>query len=635
MAPEYQDPSAPSDEVRVDAWSAKVGRERHWYNPLSWSSSSQVIEKRAFNRFADDDVPSQAKRRKVESPTGATREASQDGKCWTEEQVDVFVYVTPHLIKKRWIEYWRVDETLTEWYAFIRDVGHNAEDLASGTTIKELAKAAGLNPGSSGTGPSPGNVVRTVATGAAIAAPIVAGEAGAAAEGLTVGAAMGAGTLTEVAAVGASAVYATATTAAALGKAATTVAGQVVIPAVAITGAAVVPFVATTRAMERKVKSSEKLSEGWEFVEAYEGPETFESSVGVWRTVGPIRDCPGATEEHWTTPQPQPPLPPEPQPEPRPQPQPRTSFDWRHWWWLGGVLLVGALALVGGGLLAGGHGGTAPAAGPLMSAGSAVGPSASATSTAAASANPAPGPVGLGWTGTTVELTFADLTFGQCPTSQRAGVPPTFGGGWTMATQPGAGADVAVNMLALPTSPFAPALDGSIAPTGALHVTGDGAIESMNLSLTIPPVPAGALPAPVAVTGSAQVALHASTGDCQTGWTASGALAPPSATTTAPFTLGLALNYGHSGATSSVCLSVRSEPTQAGAPVTATISGPGVVGPSQISSTLLADGTRHGHFSIDLYGSYVVKTMVTSHGVSREVTQAIDVTAAPGQGTCP
>jgi hypothetical protein len=50
---------------------------------------------------------------------------------------------------------------------------------------------------------------------------------------------------------------------------------------------------------------------------------------------------------------------------------------------------------------------------------------------------------------------------------------------------------------------------------------------------------------------------------------------------------------------------------------------------------LLADGTRHGHFSIDLYGSYVVKTMVTSHGVSREVTQAIDVTAAPGQGTCP
>jgi hypothetical protein len=259
--------------------------------------------------------------------------------------------------------------------------------------------------------------------------------------------------------------------------------------------------------------------------------------------------------------------------------------------------------------------------------------------------SPTPGPVGLGWTGTTVELTFANLTFGQCASATRAGVPPTFGGGWTMATQPGAGSNVALNMLALPTSPFAPALNGSIAPTGVLQVSGDSAVEAMNLTLDIPSVPAGPLSAPLNVTGSAQVALHTSTGDCHTGWTVSGTLAPPgagaaspatpSATPTAPFTLGLALNYGHSGATSSVCLTLQSDPAQSGAAVTATIAGPGVVGPSQISGTLLADGTRHGHFSIDLYGTYVVTAKVTSHSVTRRATQAIDVTAAPGQGTCP
>jgi hypothetical protein len=111
--------------------------------------------------------------------------------------------------------------------------------------------------------------------------------------------------------------------------------------------------------------------------------------------------------------------------------------------------------------------------------------------------------------------------------------------------------------------------------------------------------------------------------------------AAPSATAAAAFSLDLALNYRHPGATSSVCLTVQSAPPQAGASVIGTISGPGVVGPSQISSTLLADGSRHGHFSIDRYGSYVITTKVTSHGVTHEATKTIDVTAAPGQGQCP
>lgn len=302
----------------------------------------------------------------------------------------------------------------------------------------------------------------------------------------------------------------------------------------------------------------------------------------------------------------------------------------RLWWIV--VIGIAILTLVGGGLvLTGGHGGTPPAATPPASSGSGVAPSSLAS--------PTPGPVGLGWTGTTVELTFTNLTVGQCATSQRAAVPPTFGGGWTMATEPGAGANVALNMLGLPSSPFAPALNGSIDPTGVLHVTGDSTIEAMDLTLNIPSVPAGPLLAPVNVTGSAQVGLHASAGDCHTAWNVSGTLAPPgaapSATAAAAFSLDLALNYQHHGATSSVCLTVQSAPPQAGASVIGTISGPGVVGPSQISSTLLADGSRHGHFSIDRYGSYVIATKVTSHGVTHEATKTIDVTAAPGQGQCP
>ncbi len=313
----------------------------------------------------------------------------------------------------------------------------------------------------------------------------------------------------------------------------------------------------------------------------------------------------------------------------------------------GGALLVVLLLVVGLAASGGGSIAVTPSLSPIETAPGAVAtpPVAVTSATPATVASPTPGPVGLAWTGATVDLTFRDLTFGRCATSMRAGVPPTFGGGWAMSMAPGAGANVALNMLALPTSPFAPALNGSIAPSGALVVSGDSAIEAMNLTLQVPSVPAGPLAAPLTVTGSAQVALHTTTGDCQTGWTVSGTLAPPgatavpstppAATAATPFTLGLALNYGHSGATSSVCLTVQSNPAQAGAAVTATIAGPGIVGPSQISSTLLADGSRHGHFSIDLYGRYVVTTTVTSQGATRRASQAIDVSAAPGQGTCP
>jgi hypothetical protein len=351
-----------------------------------------------------------------------------------------------------------------------------------------------------------------------------------------------------------------------------------------------------------------------------------------------------------------------PGPEPGPPPGATLAPVGRGGRLVPAAILLGclAIAVVGAGLLVG-RGGTPGQPTSIRSAAvttassSAVAPSSVATSATPTAEAPSPalGPVGLGWTGTTADVTFKDLTFVDCASATRASVPPTFGAGWTLATKPGAGLNVAVNMLALSSSSLAPPLNGSLTPSGVLHVTGDNAIENIDLSLTIPPVPGGSLLAPLAVAGSAQVAIHTGSADCDTGWTVSGTLTPhgaspissaapsltptpsPNAIAAAEFTLGLALNYGHSGATTSVCLSVSSEPAQAGAPITATIAGPGVVGSSQISGTLLADGTRHGHFTIDLYGNYAVTTSVTAHGVTRETTQMIDVTAAPGQGQCP
>ena len=363
MAPEYKDPTLPSDEVRVDSWSAAVGRERHWYNPLTWENSSHIVEKRSFNRFADDEVPTQAKRRKVEAPTGVTREASKDGTCWTEEQVDIFVYVTPHYIKKRWIEYWQIDETLEGYYAVVRDIGQNAEDLAS--TAKSVAQSAGLKASTPGAAPpSTGGLIGTATAGAAAVLPAVAAEAGVVTEGLVVGVGMGAGALTETAAVGGSLVYAGATAAGAVGSAAVTLTGQVLVPAIAIVGTAVASFVATTRIVESKLSSSNKVSEGWELVGPFDGPEAFESSVGTWRQVGPTRDCPGTADQHWTTPQ--------PEHWTTPQPEPRTGFEWQRWWWLGALALL-ALAALAAAVFIGPRGGGSSSVVPATAAVSAAG----------------------------------------------------------------------------------------------------------------------------------------------------------------------------------------------------------------------------------------------------------------------
>ncbi len=232
-------------------------------------------------------------------------------------------------------------------------MGQNAEDLAG--DAKTVAQSAGLKASSTGSAaPSPGGIVATVTAGTAIGAPIVAAQAATVAEGFAIGSAgaTGAGAvLGEGIAVGASAVSGLAGGAGALASGVVTITGQVLVPAIAITGTAVVSFVGTTRLMEKKVKSSEKISEGWELVGPFDGPEAFESSVGTWRQLGAIRDCP---EQHWTTPQPEhwtTPLP------------PRAGFDWGRWWiWFLGFLL--ALVVLVAGLVVVSRGGNVTAGVP-------------------------------------------------------------------------------------------------------------------------------------------------------------------------------------------------------------------------------------------------------------------------------
>jgi hypothetical protein len=291
VSSEYKDPSKADDQVDVDSWSANVGRTRAWYKPWTWRNSEYVIQALHFNRFQDEEVPTVAKRRQQKTAMGPTNEVQKGDKCWTEAQYEVFDYITRHYIKKRWIEYWRVNKTLEEYYEFVRDVGQSAEDLAS--SAKATAQAAGLRTSSPGAAPpSPGGVIATAAAGTALVAPAIAGSAALATDGFVVGASYGAGVATEAAAVVTSGVYAGATAAATLGSAVVTVTGQVLVPAIAITGTAVVAFVGTTRLMEKMVTSAEKISEGWEFVGTYDGKEELERQSISWEQVGPIRDCP-------------------------------------------------------------------------------------------------------------------------------------------------------------------------------------------------------------------------------------------------------------------------------------------------------------------------------------------------------
>ena len=145
-------------------------------------------------------------------------------------------------------------------------------------------------------------------------------------------------------------------------------------------------------------------------------------------------------------------------------------------------------------------------------------------------------PYGVGLTGASAELAFANFVQGPCPAPDVKYMAPMFSGGWKVAESGAAvPTDQSVNMLALPTSPFGVALNGKIGPTGGLDVSGDSNIEFMHLMLMVPLIPLGPIKTPVNVTGSADVTLHFTgtpaigtvSGDCAGTYQATGTIAPP------------------------------------------------------------------------------------------------------------
>ena len=310
MPPTYQDPTQDPFEVRVDAYSAAVGRaERFWYKPWTWRNSVYYVEKHSFNKFQDEEVPTQAKHREEKHPTGPKVDVEKDGKCWTEEPVEVFQYSTPYFVKMRWIEWWRVNKTLENFYGIAHDMEQAVNDIPddAATAFKGVTRIAGASS------PAPYGVNSAIAGGltyAQGAARVVLAGDGA----LTV-------KETGVVAVG---IVATGVGAAATGVA------SVAVPA--IVGSAVIAgsYITFSKVREKEVKSAEMISEGWELVGHYYGKEVLERQAAT-TVMGPVHDC-----EHWAQPQP-----PVEEHWAQPQPQPRTGFDLGRWWiWFLGSLLA-------------------------------------------------------------------------------------------------------------------------------------------------------------------------------------------------------------------------------------------------------------------------------------------------------
>ena len=186
---------------------------------------------------------------------------------------------------------------------------------------------------------------------------------------------------------------------------------------------------------------------------------------------------------------------------------------------VGGAAILLLLAIVGAGAAA--H------LGPFATAAATnhTGPAAPATAKA----------FGTSLDNSNAELKFDHFVLGACPPQDAKYTAPTFTGGWHTAVMPGAGNLQAANMVGLPTSPFAVAMNGTIDPTGLLDVRGDSNIENMRLRVMVPRPPAGPLRMPVNVTGTADVALHFTgqpaigtvTGDCNATYQVTGTFAAP------------------------------------------------------------------------------------------------------------
>lgn len=288
MPDPYQDPSMSPDSVHVSTYATDKASKH----------SGFLIEKREFNRFQDDEVPSRAKTRRENHSMGTPVEHEDGDKCWTEQEFEFFDYRSPFFIKKRWVEYWQIDQSLENYYetmhTFLQTEEDGAKDVVS--SIKDAGQAAGLGVPSSGL-PAAAGIVGTVAAGARAMAPLAAQSIPASA-----------GTVEAGVITAAPAVAATADAAAAL-------VSQVVVPAVLIDATLVASLDIGTQTAEKYVKVAEKISEGWELVGSYYGPEVLEKTgIGV---------------DH----------------QDHPCPKKKVSFKWPlYGWWV--IWIVGLLSLI-------------------------------------------------------------------------------------------------------------------------------------------------------------------------------------------------------------------------------------------------------------------------------------------------
>src|SRR6185369_2504791 len=106
-------------------------------------------------------------------------------------------------------------------------------------------------------------------------------------------------------------------------------------------------------------------------------------------------------------------------------------------------------------------------------------------------------------------------------------------------------------------------------------------------------------------------------------------------TTPIQFTVTLAPSYRHivAGVSSETCVKITTAQPRAGASVSVTWTGPGIVGTATRTLTTDANGEVTDRQAINVLGTYGVTVTVTSNGVA--VTTTGSVTVGAGAGTCP
>jgi hypothetical protein len=110
-----------------------------------------------------------------------------------------------------------------------------------------------------------------------------------------------------------------------------------------------------------------------------------------------------------------------------------------------------------------------------------------------------------------------------------------------------------------------------------------------------------------------------------------GGTTPPPAS---DFSVGLKTSYTHPGGnTSTLCARVTTSPAKPGGSARVQVSGPGVVGPADQTTTLDANGEATVNVTINVRATYSVTATVTADGASKSATVTQTVTAA--QATCP